>query len=288
MKTTKIFSIIMAALFVSTAIQAQSRGKSILDYKSDTIPVTILKSGHIVIPVSFTNSVKGNFIFDTGGGIELVSSALFKKIEANALRTGIFTCFKSNGERVDINTYIIPGMQIGNLRKEKVVIGVYPPLDEMGIDGLISSKFIEHIPVTIDFKNQLFTIENKASISQIARNALSIPIFIQKHGRMGLDIFVDVFITDTISILTEFDTGHGFYSAWIHPYYKNLITDNQQAIALMGNKLCLREKRNNANPSISGIEYKNDLIYNGLIGAQVFNNGRLTIDILNERMLFRE
>jgi hypothetical protein len=287
MKKTKIFSI-MAALFVSTAIHAQFSGKLIPDYKSETIPVTILKSGHIVIPVSFSDSVKGNFIFDTGGGIDLVSSALFKKIEANALRTGIFTCFKSNGERVDINTYVIPGMQIGNLHKEKVVIGVYPPLDEMGIDGLISSKFIEHIPVTIDFKNQLFTIENKASISEIARNAFSIPIFIQKHGRMGLDIFVDVSINDTISILAEFDTGHGFYSAWIHPYYRNLITGNSQAIALMGNKLCLREQNNNANPSNSGIEYKNDLIYNGLIGGQVFNNGCLTIDIQNERMLFRE
>jgi len=207
MKKLKIdFSIKIILLMISITVNAQNKITKISVGEQEEIPITIFESGHILIPVTANDTVKGNFIFDTGGGIEIVSSKFFSRIEPGSIRVGIFTGFRSNGERIDLKIYRIPNIKIGTSVKDDVIIGIYPPLDEIGIDGLLSSKFFESIPVTIDFKNELLTIENKKSINKISDSGTTIPLFIQKHGRTGLDIFIDVNINDSINILSEFDT----------------------------------------------------------------------------------
>lgn len=290
MKGSKIkFSIKIIFIIISIAINAQNKTTKISVGEQEEIPITIFESGHILMPAAANDTVKGNFVFDTGGGIEVVSSNFFSRIESESIRVGIFTGFRSNGERIDLKIYQISNIKIGASTKDDVIIGVYPPLDELGIDGLLSSKFFESIPITIDFKNKILTIENKESINKISDIGTTIPLFVQKHGRMGLDIFIDVNINDSINILSEFDTGHGYYPTWVNSFYKDFLRDENlsDTEAIVVDKLSLKGVEN-LKIINSQIELKNDLIYEGLIGTQIFNTGKLTIDIQNERMIFRE
>lgn len=277
-------SIYTILLLVSIYAKAQDR----IAYQREEIAITILKSGHVVVPVTVNDSIKGKFIFDTGGGIELVSTGFFKKIESESTRKGVFTCFKSDGERVDVNTYIVHRMQIGHLIESDVLIGVLPLLDEIGIDGLVSSKYVESIPVTIDYKNQVLTIEDQQSIDEISKTGTIMPIFLQKHGRTGLDIFIDVSLNDRIHILSELDTGHGFYPLWVNAYYKEQIKEsNALSDTLRIDKMCIKDA-NRLTMLHQEITMKNDLIYEGLVGAAFFKDGKLSIDIPNERIIYWE
>ena len=290
MKESKIrFSTVIVFLIISVVVNAQNKTIKISVSEQEEIPITIFESGHILMPVTVNDTVCSNFIFDTGGGIEIVSSEFFSRIESESIRVGVFTGFRSNGERIDLKIYRIPNIKIGASVKDDVIIGIYPPLDEIGIDGLLSSKFFESIPITIDFKNQLLTIENKKSIDKISNSGTTIPLFIQKHGRIGLDIFIDVNINDSINVLSEFDTGHGYYPARVNSFYKDFLLDENlsDTDTIIVDKLCLKEAENFKIIN-SKIEFKNDLIYEGLIGSQIFKNGKLTLDIQNERMIFRE
>ncbi len=278
------FGLKIILAITSVVSQAQVQNGRIVN-KREEIPVTILSSGHIFVPATINDTIKGNFVFDTGGGIELVSSAFFSRIEPVPKRTGTFSCFKSEGERVDLPIYYVANIKIGNFVKENVVVGIFPLLDSLGIDGLLSSKFIESLPVTIDFKKQVFVIENSESINEISKKGIVIPIFIQKHGRVGLDIFIDVSINDTISVLSEFDTGHGFYPVWINSYYKDFIENDSISNSI--SKLSLKEAEGLKILNQAPV-FKKDLIYEGLIGTSIFKNGILSIDIQHERVIFQE
>jgi hypothetical protein len=221
----KWFNIVFLML-ASACVKANGEADGVTVAQRDEISVTILESGHIVVPVIANDAVGGSFIFDTGGGIELVSTCFYEKIKAQSTRAGIFTCFRSDGERVDVDTYLIPSLQIGQLTRRNVLVGVFPLLDTIGIDGILSCKFFESIAATIDFKNQTLTIEDERSIDEISKTGTIIPIFIQKLGRNGLDIFIDIWVNDRVRIFCEFDTGHGFYPLWMNSYYANRIQGN--------------------------------------------------------------
>lgn len=279
----------MLLVSVFVKVNAQNENIKAPQTQQEEIPITILKSGHIIIPTIANDTINGNFIFDTGGGIEVISSKFFDKIKSNSTRVGLFTGFRNNGERLDLKTYRINNLQIGNLIKKDIIVGIYPPLDEMGIDGLLSSKFFESIPVTIDFEKEILTIENKESVNKIGDVGTTIPLFIQMHGRMGLDLFIDITINDVIHVFAEFDTGNGYFSTLINSFYYNLLSNQNlsESNSIVVDKLSLKFA-DNIKLFNSEIQLKEDLIYEGLIGTNIFKTGKLTIDIQNKRMIFRD
>lgn len=258
-------------LFISIPCLAQQK-----------FPLQITVEGYILLTASANDTVSGSFVLDTGGGLELISEKFFNKIKKTATEYGVFTCFRSNGERIDLILYQIPSLQIGNYKITNAVVGIFPMLDQLEIDGLISCKFFEKQPFSIDYPNQTLIIESLNSIKTREENSERIPIFVQQHGKIGIDIFIDICLNEEMKLLVEFDTGNGYNQSLINSYFKNKMKIDTTITKM---NVCLTESITEMNPKV---EFKERLIFDGLIGSKLFSSGILTIDIPSQQMMFRK
>ncbi|WP_375559361.1 aspartyl protease family protein [Bernardetia sp. OM2101] len=267
-------------------------------------PIMITPEGHIVVEVTLQDSVKGNFILDTGAGLIVLSSKMFEKVKESSQNAGFITGFRSDGDRLDGELYSISSIAVGEEIKEDVKVAVYPPLDNYGVDGLLSLKFFEDKPFSIDFQNNKIRFLEEKECNKLAENNRILPISISSHTDTSLDIFVRVCLNDEVSINAEFDTGSGYNTFLINTYFeKNLNIDTSSVkvrpfkrpisqtevqdkiVQLNTISLCKDEKRSIEKPTVV---FREGLIYEGLIGSSFFKNSKLTIDILNKRMIIQD
>lgn len=262
------------------------------------LPITLNDYGFIFVEAEF-NGEKGTFILDTGAGSHMLSGKFFAKIEAAAQPAGIFTGFRHNGERIDAEMYMIPELTLGGFRQNVPLLGVYPPLDEYGIDGIISLKLFENQAFTIDFKNKKLILENSNSLSKIEREGDYIPIEFQQYRDKALDIFMEICING-VALQAEFDTGSGYNTLMINPFYmeqmgvkkedcKETFQDAEKTkrdwyATLPAGSVCAAPI---AGAKEVSVNFREGLIYEALIGSGWFKDKALTIDIPNKRMLVR-
>lgn len=264
---------------------------------AQTYPIFITDEGHIVIEVTLNGSKNANFILDTAAGATVLSSKTFKKIEQSAESIGFFTGFRHDGDRIDGEIFKIPSISIGNISQKNVLVGVYPPLDDYGVDGLISLKFFEDNPFAIDFKNR--TIQFYTT-STIPKNIdIQVPIQLKKHRDISLDMFIPIRLNDKLTVQAEFDTGSGYNVFLVNPHfiealdldithaeistYTTPISQNE----LKDTNLALNSVQvgNSQSPIISKnitATFREGLIYEALIGSSLFSDKKILIDIPNK------
>jgi hypothetical protein len=244
------------------------------------------------------------FLLDTGGGLTVLSNKVFQRFKSTMKNAGFFTGFRHNGERLDIELFSLPSISIGHHKVSNVKSGVYAPLDDYGIDGIISAKEFENQPFTINYQNNTVTIEDKSSLAVIESSAESIPITLHSQMDISLDIFVPLCLNDSIKIQAEFDTGSGHNLFLINPYFMNKlgidsssVSKGTEPVANTNRTLnlyfvMLPSYRYSCSPDLeaknSNVTFKEDLIYEGLIGSAMFKDKILTIDIPNKRLLVRK
>ena len=264
-------------------------------------PITITEQGYIFMEVTLVGNVKANFMLDTGGGGVFLSGKTFEKIKNQTASAGLFTGFRHDGERLDGEVFTIPSIAIGDISQTNIISGVYPPLDEYGIEGLVGLKFFENTPFTIDFKNKILRFENSQSLQKLESANKSIPISFATLPDFTIDMFIPICINGKTKIRAEFDTGSGYNLLLINPFYiekleldtsgvtpidhitpitKKKLIDYQ--FSLESVELCESEMS-------SGLEnatatFREDLIYEGLIGCGMFKDKALTIDIPHKRI----
>lgn len=271
--------------------------------KAQTFPIQINDYGFIFVDITLNDSVKGKFIFDTGGGVMLVSNKIYKQVESSLKRGEYFTGFRHDGDRLDGELKIFPSVALGNYKLTNVYGGVYPQFDEYGLDGLVSLKQFENQPVTIDFKDKTLTLETKESLDKIEKSAEIMPIALNTYIDYGLDIFVTLCLNDSVKIKAEFDTGSGFNLFLVNPYFIQRTIQDTSALKpqdytapVSGKKSIDKLGKINSvsycGTSVSGndigVIFREGLIYEGLIGSGMFKDKILTIDIPNKRMLVRK
>jgi hypothetical protein len=289
----KFVLMICTALLLSTPAISQN-----------TLPMAMVQNRFLIIEAVVNDSIKANFILDTGAGLEVVSTHFFEQVKNTATPAGIMTGFTSIGGRVDLELYRIPSMRIGDLEKKETIIAPYSNLDELtGIAGLVSLKFFENQPFTMDFVSGKLILETPNSLETLSQHAESFPLEAESHRDISLDVFLPLVLDERIDILAEFDTGTGI-DIMINPYYFAAL-----AIDTLSTD-CSKEHFQNPDGSsqymyvstissiglpdselIRGNDMKafflEDFIYEGLIGWQLFKNNRVTIDYPNRRMLVR-
>lgn len=285
-------SIVTAFLFLclSNQISAQE------------FPIFITDQGYIVTEVTLNDSIKANFMLDTAAGVTVLSSTTFGKIEESAEVSGYFTGFRHDGDRIDAEIYELPSVSVGNTQQTDVTIGVYPPLDDYGVEGLIALTYFEDKPFSIDFRNQTLSFVSDDELEQFARESTVLPIRIQRKGGVSLDIFIPVCLNESVKVLAEFDTGSGYGGFLVNPYFIDtlqldseesetqqytapisgtVLTDTIYPIDSIG--LCTSTegltKRN------ATVTFRENLIYESLIGSELFKDRKITIDIPGKRFL---
>lgn len=265
-------------------------------YSQDPIPLEISKRGHIMIKAKI-NGVEGNFIFDTGAGFHVVSKKFFSKITHAVRDSSFHTGFRHTGERMSGMNYLLNSIEVGDLHQVDPWIAIYAGFDEMGFDGLISCKLIEHQAVTFDLKNNQLIVESNKS--KIKSNAKTIPLLLHEDRDKLLDIFIAIQVDRKHTAIVEFDTGSGYSPFLLHSRFMKYAGVDTTTLEIRNlptgfgtiekSYFDKTKKVHTYIPNVTeggypNIVFKPGLIYDGLVSHLILEGKRWTIDIPNRKM----
>jgi hypothetical protein len=247
------------------------------------------------------NGVEGNFIFDTGAGLHVLSKKFFAKVAHQVRDSSFYTGFRHTGERMSGMTYLLNTADLGDLHQQDPWVAVYAPFDEMGFDGLISCKLIEHQAVTFDLENKQMQLANSQTPKKL--NTKTIPLLLHEDRERLLDIFITIQVDRKHKAIMEFDTGSGYSPFLLHTRFMQYagidttsleIRNNSTGYGTMEKSYFDKTKKLHTHiPNVTAggfpnIVYKPGLIYDGLAGHLLLESPRWTIDIPNRKLYVHE
>lgn len=182
---------------ISIAVQAQT-----------IIPINITPEGHILLK-STINGVEGSFIFDTGGGLDVITKKFADKLKSLRPQDGGYTGFRATGERIDVELYTITGRPLDSASVQSSTIAVLDA-DFGPIDGLISMIHFQDRPFTIDYNKKQLILETAGSLAARKKNASAvIPLQLEDGRGISLDIFAYFVLNDQLTLQLLLDSGAG-------------------------------------------------------------------------------
>lgn len=192
-------------------------------YAQVVIPIEIIPEGHILVKATI-NGVEGNFIFDTGGGLHVVTKKFAGKLSNFPKQDGGFTGFRATGERIDADLYTAQTLTLGGFIDKMPTVAVIDA-DFGPIDGLISLMSFQNTPFTIDHTQNKLIIETDKSLAERKKAAKAIiPLQLEKHRDKSLDIFAYFTLENKLTLQLLLDSGAG----------KNIFRFNARTIPLLG------------------------------------------------------
>jgi hypothetical protein len=285
----KPFTILLC--FLSTACFAQ-----VIQFKLN-------EDSNIVVSGNFNDTLQANFVFDTGGGLNVISNKFFQKIKNTAVFQHYFTGFRHDGDRIDLEIYRFPSLSIGNYKIQNVQVGVTDLLDQWNMDGIVSLVNFAKQPITIDYCKRYLKIEPPNSIKTITKSSRQIPIKLHRFNDISLDIFVTVCIRGK-KLDLEFDTGSSPGDILINSKFLSQLgidttkTRNDNLFTPFSRRQFRRfvatidtvnycdlpfEPMRNIR-----VDFKQGLIFDGIIGAGYFKDRVITIDIASQKIWVKE
>lgn len=285
------------ALFLCLLLCLNSFGQEQIN-KTISIPFTLLGSGHILVKATI-NNVEGNFIFDTGAGLNLLTKKFADNVKDLKKTDGFYTGHRATGEEIVADLWDTKSLEIGNqkLNAEKFTV-----IDlDFPVDGLISLLPFRNIPITIDYKNKVLVLETEKSVKELAKKGISIPIQISDDLGKTLGIATYVQLNDKLVVQMNLDSGAGFNVFRFNSRY-------MQSLGIDPSKTEMKHQKSDFKPTegnnyyytnlskintessnkISATNFKatfiDGLIYEA-IGSINWLGDKITIDIRNKNMI---
>lgn len=257
----------------------------------------------LTVPV-IAGETATRFIFDTGVGINLVSTSVATLAGCSPSGSS-FTGRRMSGQEVTIPLGSLTSLTIGDCRREEVPTGLFD-LGEMagldGIGGFLSLDYFRSTPVTVDYSNSTIVIEDTDSVGRRASAGSVINVRVE-HDACSTSVFLPLELPGGRSASVEVDTGSD-----------NLILDLALADDLgvdLGDqstrKVEGRDETGNAfaryfaclhgEVSVTGDSaicqtdpeaMFQKIIYDGLVGDAFLRNFIVTYDLAHDRMIFAQ
>lgn len=212
---------------------------------SQKIPFQLMPSGHILVEATVEGK-KGNFIFDTAGGINLFFNDFAKDLkEKNTYH--FFTAFRATGERIDAPLYKSENLVFANQIFRNVPYSTFDMKLE-GIDGLISLQMFQDTDLIIDFdKKEIILKELKPNVTP-----KSIDIQLANAADNTLDIFTEVWLNGQYPIKVMLDSGAGDNSFWLSDRLLETLQIDKKLLEVI-------EKKSEFNPTEKTKIYKGSI-----------------------------
>lgn len=267
--------------------------------RAQEYPIHVMEEGHIVVEVTINDSIPANFILDTGAGIMILSGKMYNRIKGKASPAGYHTGFRHDGDKISGQIYEIPSFAIGEVKVENMKAGVYPPLDGMGIDGLVSMKFFEDKPFTIDYVNRSLTFQDSNDLINLAETGEIGALEFHRNLDVSLDISIPICINDKVKVNAQFDTGSGHDLYVLNPFFMAQLGLNEinteastYTTPISGTEIedyIASEMELNicgtSTTVTSSVVFREGLIMEALVGSGLFKGGAITIDTPNARFI---
>ena len=269
---TRFLALLLALL--ATAAQAAERVVLKLEPYRDTVAVHANVGGR-----------DGFFIFDTGGGISLLTPRFAEQIGCKPW--GRMTGFAMMGNRIDAPRCDEIPVAIGSAKLKAPVAGVYDvtsffPKDAVPLDGLLALNLFDGRAITIDFRAQTLAIETPSSLRKTIRGATEVPVRVAREAQ-GQALAVSVAVpTPQGRVWMELDSGNNRTILISKPYAALFGMDPEKKgpqpidFAVAG---AIRVK---------GTAHASDMIIDGNLGTPFLKDTVVTIDFASSRLWLRQ
>ncbi|MBL3545986.1 hypothetical protein [Chryseobacterium sp. KMC2] len=223
-------SVLTASVFLYSAV--------VLAQKT---PLNILPSGHLLVQAEVEGK-KGNFIFDTGGGINLFLGNFSKNL-APKESYNFLTAFRATGEKMTVPLFKSKEV-IVNGKKFKDTWYATHDMEIKGIDGLLSLPMFYDTEFIIDYTNkELIFPKEKLSGNKV------LDIQLSTNADQSLDISTYVLLNNTYRINVLLDSGAGNDSFWLSDRLMGTLGIKKESLQLI-------EKKSEFDPAIINKFYK--------------------------------
>lgn len=208
------------------------------------MPMSVLPSGHLVVTAE-VDGKKGNFIFDTGGGINLFLKNFSKELGSKETYNYL-TAFRATGEKMTVPLFKSKEI-VFNGKKFKDTWYATHDTEIKGIDGLISLPMLYDTEFIIDYttKELIFPKEKLSSKKMM-------DIQLSTNADQSLDITTYVLLDNQYRINILLDSGAGNDSFWLSERLMNTLNIKKETLQMM-------EKKSEFNPNLTTKFYKGDI-----------------------------
>lgn len=204
-------------------------------------PLNILPSGHLLVQAEVEGK-KGNFIFDTGGGINLFLGNFSKNLVPKE-SYNFLTAFRATGEKMTVPLFKSKEV-IVNGKKFKDTWYATHDMEIKGIDGLLSLPMFYDTEFIIDYTNkELIFPKEKLSGNKV------LDIQLSTNADQSLDISTYVLLNNTYRINVLLDSGAGNDSFWLSDRLMGTLGIKKESLQLI-------EKKSEFDPAIINKFYK--------------------------------
>ena len=207
-------------------------------------PLNILPSGHLIVQAEVEGK-KGNFIFDTGGGVNLFLEKFSKNLDQKD-SYNFLTSFRATGEEITVPMFKSKEI-IFNGKKFKDTWYATHNMEIKGIDGLISLAMLYDTEFIIDYTNkEILFPKEKLSGNKV------LDIQLSTNADKSLDITTYVLVNNTFKINVLLDSGAGNDSFWLSERLMSTLGIKKEDLQLI-------EKKSEFNPAVTNKFYKGNV-----------------------------
>lgn len=196
---------------------------------SQTVPFQLTPDGHILVKATVEGE-EGNFIFDTGGGINLFFTDFAENLQAKP-SYNFFTAFRATGERIHAPLFYSENLDFGTKRFNNIPYSTFD-MKVPGISGLISLQMFQETDIIIDYKNKVLILTSLDSVD----NKKSFDIQVSTFADNALDIFTYVLLDNKYKIKVLLDSGAGNNSFWLSDRFMDLLASDTSKFEVVEKK----------------------------------------------------
>jgi len=178
-------------------------------YTKEKIEISFKLSpnGHIMIKAS-VNGIPGNFVFDTGAGMNLLTKDFADKIDNLEKTTHFYTGHRATGEAITSDLYQSEVLKIADFSIEDEQFAVYDI--DFPLDGLISLTPLQQKAFTVNFEENKLVIESEESLRLRKENIkFEMPLEINNDRNVKVSVGTIVQL-DSLELHVGLDSGAGF------------------------------------------------------------------------------
>lgn len=263
------------------------------------VPFELTSQGHILVKAK-VNGIEGNFIFDTGAGLTLITKTFSDKVGKLHKQDGNYTAFRATGEKLTADLYDAQTVALGSIIEHYPVLTIFD-VNLGPIDGLISLMSFKEQPFTIDYTNKKIIFETDKSMSAIRKSGHQIPLQLEESRDKALTIFAYFMVNDKLTLQFSIDSGAGNNVYRLNSRYisaLNIDTANASKIAVPSEfnpkvktiiyQANIKSITAKASPAIQCRDVKasfiDGLIYDGILSLNWIGK-QVTFDLKNRKLI---
>ena len=287
------FAAFALLLSFATSLPVQAQSPSLAE--PVVIPFTAT-DGLVFISATLGDSAPLNVLLDTGAGLDVLAPSQIRRAGGKPL--GVVTGHRMTGERLDIQLWEVPSLQVGPLVTTDAIVGSWDALDNFGLDGIISLNEFREQPFTIDFKAGTITFESASSLARRRLAGNATPLLLDDLRGRALTAFAAFSFGDEAG-QCELDTGTQATRANIRFLAALGIDSSDARVTKRSFKAVTGAMENQyvatvprvALAAAPGIDVVNtqvtfsDIIYDCVIGTSFWQGRVLTFDIAGRELI---